>query len=57
MGLVSRDEGLVSRVEGLVSQADIIAKHDALGYTPSHIDIPLSTSEMFNTLENRMKTP
>ena len=36
--------------------ADRTAKHGAFGNTFSHIDIPLSTREMFNILENRMKT-
>ena len=36
--------------------ADIMAKHGAFGNTLSHIDTALSTREMFNILENRMKT-
>ena len=32
------------------------ARHGAFGNTLSHIDIPLSTREMFNILETRMKT-
>ena len=36
--------------------ADRIAKNGAFENTLSHIDIPLFTREMFNILENRMKT-
>ena len=38
------------------AMADRTAKHGAFGNTLSHIDIPLSTREMFNILENKMKT-
>ena len=37
-------------------RVDRIAKHGAFGNTFSHIGIPLSTRELFNILENRMKT-
>ena len=35
---------------------DRIAKHGAFGNALSQIDIPLSTQDLFNILENRMKT-